>query len=132
MDLEFRKGNDKDRKWLFSLYSITMRPHIEKTWGWNENYQNDIFNTNLHPNKFVIVKSGNADVGAYLVIIENEKLWLEMLLIKPENQNKGIGSSIISKLKKQSAHMKRPLKLDVIKANPVLPFYSHLGFTIYD
>jgi len=132
MELEFRKGNNKDREWLFSLYSLTMKPHIEKTWGWNEEYQNDVFSTNLHPSKFIIISNIGVNVGAYLVDIDDDKLWLEMLLVKPEKQNKGIGSSIISRLKEQSVQMKLPLKLSVIKSNPVLPFYSELGFSVYD
>ncbi len=132
MKLEFRDGIDNDKEWIFSLYVLTMKVYIERTWGWNDEFQKNIFNSNLHPTKFEIVSINNENVGVFLAIEERDHLWLEMLLIYPDRQNKGIGKFIVNKLKKKSIDLKLPLRLSVIKVNPVISFYEKLGFSVYD
>ena len=130
MELEFRNGIIEDKEWIFSLYVLTMKIHIEKTWGWNENFQRNVFNSNLHPTKFQIVSIDGVVVGVYLMVEKNDHLWLEMLLVYPEKQNTRIGTLIVDKLKKKSIDLMLPLKLSVIKVNPVISFYEKMGFTI--
>jgi len=132
MELEFRDGIDNDKEWIFSLYVLTMKVHIERTWGWDDEFQKNIFRSNLHPTKFEIVSIKNANVAAFLAVEENDHLWLEMLLVYPDRQNEGIGKLIVNKLKKKSIDLKLPLRLSVIKVNPVISFYEKLGFLVYD
>jgi len=132
MELEFREGNSNDKEWIYSLYVLTMKTHIDKTWGWNEEFQSNLFNSDLHPTKFEIVSIEGVNVGVFLVIEKVDHLWLEMLLICPDKQNKGIGKLLINKLIESSKILKLSLRLSVIKANPVLSFYEKLGFSIYD
>ena len=132
MDFKIRQATNVDEKWLYDLYCTAMRTYIEKTWGWDEAFQKNGFKTNLCPTKFDIVVVNDNDVGAYLVNEEQDHYWLEMMLIVPEWQKKGIGSQIIRGLQEMAEQNNRPLKLSVIKVNPVLEFYTRFGFEIYD
>jgi len=132
MNLHTRNGIILDKEWLYSLYCITMKTHVEKTWGWDEDFQKNAFETHLRPDRFHIVMKSSIDAGAYLIYDKGDHLWLEMLLVNPELQNQGIGSWVIRKLQNKSKQANIPLKLSVIKVNPVQSFYKSLGFSIYD
>lgn len=130
--MQIRQGSKSDEGWLYQLYCATMRVHIEKTWGWDEQFQRNGFIKHLSPEKFKIVVVKGNDAGAYLVTEEEDHFWLEMLLISPTNQNQGIGIRIINRLKNESRKSHKPLKLSVIKVNPAKQFYLRLGFEVYE
>ena len=132
MDYKTRQASDLDEEWLYDLYCTTMRTYIEKTWGWDETFQKNGFRTNLCPTKFNIVVVGDEDVGAYLMNEEPDHYWLEMMLIDPMWQRKGLGSNIIRGLQVSADQNDRLLKLSVIKVNPVKDFYTRLGFEVYE
>ena len=132
MDFAIRQGVIADEEWLYKLYSSTMRAYIEQTWGWDEEFQRNGFQANLHPTKFQIVIVNDADVGAYLVNEEDSHYWLEMLLVSSEMQGKGLGTSIVNKIQAETEKVGKPIKLSVLKVNPAKEFYSRLGFCVFD
>jgi len=130
--MHLRQGKKEDKRWLYELYRTTMRSYIEETWGWDENFQAKEFQINLLPEKFKIVIQDGANIGAYLVKQKENCMWIEMLIIQPAMQNKGIGTNIIEMLKSEAKHSQQPIKLSVIKVNPALEFYLRLGFKAYE
>lgn len=132
MDFEIRQAMISDEEWLYTLYCSTMRTYIEKTWGWDEDFQKDGFKTNLHPTKFTIIVVNGNGVGAYVLNEKSDHHWLEMILITPKMQKNGLGTAIIDKLQTDSVKGRKPLKLSVLKVNPAKEFYSRLGFYVYD
>jgi ribosomal protein S18 acetylase RimI-like enzyme len=127
-----RKGNADDKQWLYELYCQTLRPAIEQTWGWEEGFQMKQFNEHLKPDNFEILTIGGNPIGGFYVVENADHFWLEMLLINPSYQSKGIGNKVIKQIQRMSAAKKKPLKLCVIKSNPVQPFYEKLGFRVYE
>lgn len=125
-----RTGQASDNDWLFSLYCQALRPAIEKTWGWDEVFQRNNFSTHLSPEKFDIMVLEGKPIGGFMMDERKDYLWLEMLLINPDYQRKGIGSKVMKQLQQEAITQNKPLKLSVIKANPVKPFYEKLGFMV--
>lgn len=117
---------------MFSLYCETLRSCIDKTWGWDEEFQQKWFSENLSPEKFEIVVLNGNNVGGYCLQDRGDHFYLEMLLLHPEYQSMGIGKSLMQGIIKAAASKNLKLKLSVIKANPVKPFYEKLGFVQYD
>lgn len=132
MDFKTRQATDLDGKWLYDLYCLTMRKPVEETWGWDEAFQKNGFKTNLRPTKFSIAVVGDNDVGAYLLNEEPGYYWLEMMLIAPAWQRKGLGGQIIKNLQVLAGQNNRPIRLSVIKINPVMEFYTRFDFEVYD
>jgi GNAT superfamily N-acetyltransferase len=126
-----RPGTDADVDWLYPLYKLCLRPAISRTWGWDEGFQTASFRTHLSPKKFTVLMLDGKDIGGFMLVEHADHLWLEMLLIHPEYQKKGIGAGVIQQLQRQAAAVGKPLKLCVIKANPVKGFYEKLGFRLY-
>ena len=132
MDFGTRQGVIEDEGWLYNLYCSTMRTYIEQTWGWDEEFQRNGFQTNLHPTKFRIVIVKDADVGAYLINEKDNYYCLEMLLVSRKFQGRGLGSSIIKKIQTETEKGGKPLELSVLKVNPAKELYTRLGFCVYD
>ena len=132
MEFIIRKSLTSDKKWLYDLYRTTLRDYIDKTWGWDEVFHKNQFETNLLPTKFKIIMVNNEDVGAYLLKDESEYHWLEMFFIHPKMQRAGLGSGIISCLQADSLKAGKPLRLSVLKVNPAKEFYSRHNFKVYD
>ena len=129
---QIRNGEQRDQEWLYDLYCKTMKPRIEATWGWNESFQRIGFCENLNPTRWKIISSDNEEVGGFVLTQNDGHFWLEMIIVKPEYQRKGIGKRIIKYLQDIARKKPFPLKLSVIKANPVKPFYLKLGFKQFD
>jgi ribosomal protein S18 acetylase RimI-like enzyme len=131
-EFQLTEGKSSDREWLYDLYKMTMLPFIEATWGWDEEFQNNGFNKYLKPADWKIITVDNEKVGGFVLVKKHDHYWLEMLIIKSEYQKKGIGSMVVSYIQSIAVNKSLPLKLSVIKANPVKTFYMKLGFIQYD
>ena len=132
MNIEIRDGSSSDSEWLYALYCSTMKIHIEKMWGWDEEFQRNGFFKNLPSEQFHIVVKNGEDTGAYQIVDKEDHLQLKMIIIKPEAQSQGIGKWIMNKLQNESKESNKPLKLNIIKGNPAKSFYLDLGFFVYE
>jgi ribosomal protein S18 acetylase RimI-like enzyme len=125
-------GKTSDGEWLFNLYQEAMLSCIEATWGWDDEFQSNGFSNNLKPTDWKIIRNGNERIGGFVLKESSGHLWLEMIILKPSYQQKGVGRSVMSHIQGIAKEKSLPLRLSVIKANPVKPFYLKLGFCQYD
>lgn len=125
-----RKAEESDAEWLWRIYRDLLKEYIAIQWGWDQSFQEKYFTESLPISKFVIVSNQGVDVAAYLANEESDHIYLKMILVRKEYRGKGIGVSILEKLKERSRSAGRPLKLSVFDANPVSEFYTKNGFKI--
>lgn len=114
--------------WLYETFKTTMEGYIETTWGWNELFQQHSFHDNLPPSSFIIASVNADDVGAFSILEKNDHLWLEMIIVLPKYQSKGLGRTLLEKTQHTANEKQKPLRLSVLKLNPARDFYTHLGF----
>ena len=96
--VELRQAIQKDRNFLYKLKKKTLKEYIQKTWGWDEEWQKDYHIQNFKPELIkIITKSGN-DIGCISIIEEKDKYFLSIIEIMLKYQNQGIGTSLIKKL----------------------------------
>ena len=132
VNLKLRNGSQSDQKWLYDLYCRTMRPCIETTWGWNEEFQVYGFSSNLAPSTFRIITIDEQDIGGFCLKEKDDHFYLDIILIDPIHQKKGVGKSAMNHMMGIAKNKNLPLKLSVIKKNIVKEFYEKLGFLQYD
>lgn len=130
MELTERQAIEADKSWLWELYVRLLECSITTQWGWDIVFQRNMFETNLPTICFRIISCRDKDVAAYLVNTELDHYYLKMLLVTKEYQNKGIGRKIMEQLKIRASAEEKPLRLSVIKANPVSGFYLKMGFKV--
>ena len=131
MRYQERQAGTEDTQWLWSLYVDLLKPYVSMQWGWQQRYQEEMFATHLPASQFRILTSTSTRVAAYLMNREADHFYLKMLLVTGDRQRQGLGKMIVRKLQQQANQESLPLKLSVIKANPVVEFYTRLGFTVY-
>lgn len=132
MHYDIRPGMRSDRDWLWSLYCLTMRKHVERAWGWDEKFQLESFDKYLPAEGFQLIYKNSIPIGAYLLKDKNDHFWLEMLLICPDYQNQGLGTKVLNNIVATKCTPQKPLKFSVIKSNPAFNLYKRLGFHLYD
>jgi N-acetylglutamate synthase-like GNAT family acetyltransferase len=129
--LSIEKAREEDEAWLFELYRTTMKEYVEKTWGWDEAVQHDGFTNHLGVANFVICLHDNDTAGCFCLKDEGDHLWLHLVLIDPQLQNRGIGRAIMEHIESISSAADKPMRLCTMKVSPATEFYRHLGYIQY-
>lgn len=126
--IAMRQGELADMDWLYQTFKRTMQGFIAQTWGWDELLQEHSFYENLPAKSFTIATLPGGDVGALNVREKADHLWLEMVLVLPDYQGRGIGRHMLEHAQRQASKAQKPLRLSVLKLNPAHDFYAHMGF----
>lgn len=125
--IPMRQGQSADMDWLYQTFKGTMQDFIAQTWGWDELLQEHSF-FDLPAKSFAIATLAGGDVGALNLREKADHLWLEMVLVLPEYQGRGIGRLMLEYAQGQARKAQKPLRLSVLKLNPAHDFYRHMGF----
>ena len=130
MQISFRSIKTEDYEFLWRLHNAALKKYVEKTWGWNEDWQKQNFDKNFRVEDGRIVVYENRDIGFFWQIEKENELMLVSIRILPEYQNRGIGTKIIEDLIAAANKKNKNIRLQVLKINPARHLYERLGFVI--
>ncbi len=120
-----------DRQALFSLYKLSLHEHIVQTFGWDESFQQERFNTSYRDPEFISITFGSVTVGYVALKDEIEEVHLSLLLLQPDYRGRGIGRQVMQTLMARASESGRPLTLSCFLCNQgAMRFYQKLGFSI--
>ena len=126
------QAQKSDFEFLKYVHHTTLKEHVAKIWGWNEDQQNQFFKDAFNTRHFQLIAIGETSVG-YLEINETQDtLNISNILILPEFQGKGVGSQIIKSIISNAKHTNKRVALGVFKVNTrARKLYEKLGFHIH-
>lgn len=127
MRIGLRHISFDDYEFLWRLHNAALKKYVEKTWGWNEEWQKANFKNAFNPNDGEIIVVDGADAGFLWIVEKESETLLASIRLLPEFQNKGVGTRIIKNLLDKSD---KPVRLQVLKINPARNLYDRLGFEI--
>lgn len=127
---QIRPATIEDFSWLWNLYVDLLKAPITSQWGWDENFQKTNFEKNLPIENFKIIKAQDQPIAAYCVDEYEDRLHLRLLLVVRSKQKSGVGKAIMEELMDSALQSNQYVTLSVIKTNPVLEFYTKLGFEV--
>lgn len=127
MQIFLRSIKTEDYEFLWRLHNAALKIYVEKTWGWNEDFQRKNFKENFNVENGQIVVVEGEDAGYFWTIEKENEILLASIRFLPEFQNRKIGTELIKRLIENS---RKPVKLQVLKANPARRLYEKLGFVI--
>jgi len=133
-DIELVPITIDDYQFGYEIKKITLKEYTEKTWGdWDEEEQIIFYKKEFKIDNCYIIKYNNINIG-WLKIIETIKtIDINQILILPEHQRKGIGSTIINYIIKNGRDKNKTICLQVLKCNEnAKRLYIKLGFKKYD
>ena len=129
-DVEVRQAEEADGPFLLDTYLAVMRPYVEWAWGWDEEFQRAGFSKSLRIEDFRLVVVDGLRAGGICVRRERGERTLQMLILAPEFQGKGVGSSLVAAEVEAAQSSGEKLNLWVIKNNPAKRMYERLGFAM--
>jgi GNAT superfamily N-acetyltransferase len=130
--LTTRQAITSDFDFVFDLYRQTLSIYVEQTWGHSEEFQRNGMREDFETLPFEIVRDRGKDIGAISVFEEENKLFIEFILIAPSHQRQGFGTQLVNNILSQASQKQIPVKLNVIRINHAKAFYEKLGFTVVD
>jgi GNAT superfamily N-acetyltransferase len=95
-----------------------MKEYVDKTWGWDEAFQESVFRKNYVPANVRIITCDGRDMGMLIVEERRDDIFLRAIEIHPDYQGRGIATGIISTLITAGRQKIKPVCLYVLKVNP--------------
>lgn len=130
MQVSLRPATRGDYDFLWWLHCATMKPYVEKTWGWDEQWQAQYFRDRFDPAAREIVEDDGVPIGCISVERREGSIFLAVIKIAPDHQNRGIGTELIRDLLNEADGRGVPVELQVLKVNPARRLYERLGFAV--
>ncbi len=105
-----------------------MRPSVERTYGWDEPWQEQYFREHFDPAKQQIIRYDGTDDGVLSVEEREDSLFLALIAILPGYQRRGIGTILVRRLQERAGERGLAVALRVLKTNRARELYERLGF----
>jgi ribosomal protein S18 acetylase RimI-like enzyme len=128
--IRFRPATESDIDYLYALHAATMKEYVDKTWGWDDAFQESVFRKNYVPAEIRVIAFAEKDIGMLSLEERVEDVFLRAIEIHPDYQGHGIGAAIIKRIIAQSVQKMKPVFLQVLKVNPAKRLYERLGFSV--
>jgi GNAT superfamily N-acetyltransferase len=122
-------ATDKDTEMLVTIRLEAMKESLEAVGRYDPKRARKRFLDNfIAAETMKIVLTGEV-VGFYVVKLNTDHMLLDHFYIKPAHQGNGIGSAVLSRIKKQAQLRQFPLRLGALKNSRSNDFYKKNGFT---
>ena len=136
MQYALRPATTADHDFVHELLVTTSKDSVEQTWGWTDEIRQLIdqdferwFNP---PESGQIVQVDGQDIGYIKVADHEDGVLLDMVLIDPNFQNRGLGTALIAPVVEAARARGEAVVLQVLKVNPSKRLYERLGFVVTD
>jgi GNAT superfamily N-acetyltransferase len=127
----FRQATSADADFIYRVVETTMRSYVEQIWGsFSEEYNRKNVATTIASGNYAIIRLKGEDIGAISVERHPTHIQLAQLYILPAHQNKGIGTSILRELIREGKQAEKPVRLRILRVNPVRRLYEREGFRV--
>jgi len=125
-----RPGTPEDFDFYKYLHHDLFREHVTAIWGWDEAQQDEIVEREFAESGISVIQVEGKDIGVVQIEEKQDKFILSQLWISRDFQRRGIGTEITKETIRQAAAKGLPVRLSVLKTNPVRALYERLGFVL--
>ena len=133
IDFKIRNASQDDYEAAYIIKKDALQSYVEKTWGWNEEFQRNYHEKHFEPINLKIIEVKNEPIGSLKFIKEKDHIFLSELFIMQAYQSKKIGSRIINDYIYNAYTEKKTVKLQVLRINKrAVKLYKKLCFEIYE
>lgn len=130
-EVSLRPATAADTEFACDTTRETMREYTLATWGeWKEDDARRRVAGNIAAGETRIIELDGVPIGIQTVTRDSECIQLLQLFIRPQHQNRGIGSKLIRQLLQEAQIAGLPLRLRVLRVNPAFALYKRLGFKV--
>jgi GNAT superfamily N-acetyltransferase len=128
-----RPATDADLPFLFALRREALGPYVVETYGaWDEVAEKRRFDEITHIADQTIIEVDGTPIGHLCLKHLDGELRLVRLFIRPADQNRGIGTSILREIIAQADRESLSIRLRVLRVNPARRLYERHRFAIVE
>lgn len=128
--VSLRTVTDSDRSFAYEVKKAALRDYVEPLWDWDETVQAEFHRKDWDERRPEIIRLPDRDIGTIEIWRRGEDIHLGEFYLLPEFQRHGFGSHLMSQLAAESDSKHVPMRLEVIKINPVKSLYLRFGFRV--
>lgn len=130
MDYKIRFATPDDHDLIYGLKAESVRPYVEKNWGWDEDYQRKDFDSEFsHMEQFNVIEVDSKFAGFVQYYFEYPYFEVVEIHLLPGYRGNGIGSEILRYLQKVCIAQDRKIRIGCFKENHrAKALYQKLGF----
>lgn len=130
MDYKIRFATPDDHDLIYELKAESVRPYVERIWGWDEDYQKKDFDGDFsHIKQFNVIEVDDKFAGFVQYYCEYPYYEVVEIHLLPECRGQGIGSDILRYLQKVCIAQDRKIRVGCFKENHrAKHLYQKLGF----
>lgn len=131
MDLVLRPAAPQDEPWARELNSAAYRAVIERQFGfWNDRDQQRQFEDKWAQGQYQLICLAGVPVGVLWAAVDVDHVFINELLILPEQQGLGIGTQVLRDVLGDASARNVPVRLKVLLRNRARALYERLGFKV--
>ena len=130
MEYIIRSATPDDHDLIYILKSQSVRPYVEKIWGWDESYQQNDFDRDFSQmDQFEVIEINDEFIGFVQYYLEHSCYHVVEIHLLPEYRGNGIGSNILKALQEICVAQGKKIQLGCFKENVrAKKLYHKLGF----
>ena len=130
-DITFRVATTADAEFIYRVVEVTMRSYVEQIWGsFSEEYNRKNIVETIAAKNYSIIEYHGEDIGAISIERHPDFIQLTQIFILPSHQNRGIGTTLVRELARESRQSGKPVRLRVLRTNPARRLYEREGFQV--
>lgn len=130
MDYEIRLARPNDHDLIYALKSASVRPYVERIWGWDEHYQRNDFDSDFSAiEQFYAIEVDGKFAGFVQYYFVHPYYEIVEIHLLPEYRGNGIGSDILRYFQEVCVSQNRKIRIGCFKENNrAKNLYQKLGF----
>ena len=130
MNYQIRSATPDDHDFIYALKTESVRPYVEKIWGWDEAFQREDFDNDFTSiEQFYVIEIDNTFAGYMQYFFEDAYLVTAEIHLPPACRGKGVGSDILRGLQKTCINQDKKIRLGCFCENlRAKALYRKLGF----
>jgi GNAT superfamily N-acetyltransferase len=124
-----RDAREDDQMFIFEAYKEALKEHVNRAWGWDEEFQRTGFWKHHPIEQFRVIEVDGERAGGIHVEIGNACNFVRLIFLLPTFRRIGLGSALLLQEVERARKEQKAVGLKVIKSNPAKSLYDRLGFT---
>jgi ribosomal protein S18 acetylase RimI-like enzyme len=128
--ISLRPATLDDVDLLYEMHRAVSQERVAMTWGqWDEPWQRDYFREHFDCTHRQVIERDQLPIGFLDMICRADHVFLAAIEIAPAYQRQGIGTALIRDILANTAALRLPVRLQVLKVNDkARALYQRLGF----
>jgi ribosomal protein S18 acetylase RimI-like enzyme len=131
MDISFRAATPGDRDFYFYIRKTTIKPYVSQYIPWDDDREYQNIPSKIDPAHDKVIMTMGKEIGLIGTFEDEAVLYLNLLNIVPDYQNRGLGTWLLSAVKDESRAKQKNIMLNTYQNNTrAIQFYLRNEFEI--